>query len=538
MGTRVNNKEPSNKEKKKGNNDNDLNASSTNVSSALSITTQVVFTAIVCAIVLQISPYYLEPIFGNVLPYYNFQLSCFLSFFVGFLLGYSSSSSRFGFISAVDFISIVIAFVPLSVNYLFTFSSSFGPLMGPHLTQLAFAYPIFFALGSLNATLCKTYTSQTQPNKQILYSVLILSSNYILIQLINNNFVSNKSCRFSFFIVVVLTLISLVLKMLKPLSSTARTNLWRFFLPQFLVILLNFYNTNYNIRCQDKLTPAHNANTLDYKILVRAHSVTGWLSVVEDTKRNFLAMRSDHSFIGGKYKDSDESIFTSFYLMEIAFLVSRSQSDQQEKALQIGVGCGITTNEVLRRNITLDAVEIDPVVYFFARGYFNLTVGGNIYFKDGREFMDSAKDSEYDYIFHDVFTGGSVPAKLFSYEAVKEMKRILKPDGVLSMNFVGSSHEKHRTSLDFVATTLSSHFAHVVCFSDNSNEHTSSTTKRQPIFGNFLFLASSQPITFRKPTESDFSGSYSRKFIFKHFICFNVHTLLNFGFGLQSGAWS
>jgi spermidine synthase len=82
-------------------------------------------------------------------------------------------------------------------------------------------------------------------------------------------------------------------------------------------------------------------------------------------------------------------------------------------------------------NVT--AAEIDPVVHRFAEEYFGLPKI-SVTYQDGRSFVEGSKE-KWDYIIHDVFTGGNVPAHLFTGEMWIATKRALDNFGVLVVVF-------------------------------------------------------------------------------------------------------
>ncbi|CAJ0757758.1 11048_t:CDS:2, partial [Entrophospora sp. SA101] len=135
-----------------------------------------------------------------------------------------------------------------------------------------------------------------------------------------------------------------------------------------------------------------------------------------------------------------------------------------------GLGIGVSSKSLQLHKVALDIVEIDPVVYEYARKFFGLKRKHNIYIQDGREFINNANSRYYDYVLHDVFTGGSVPSTLFSIEALGQIKRILKHDGVLALNFVGSQKWPHVKSLVLVANTIKAIFPYVRCFREGLQE--------------------------------------------------------------------
>jgi spermidine synthase len=104
-------------------------------------------------------------------------------------------------------------------------------------------------------------------------------------------------------------------------------------------------------------------------------------------------------------------------------------------------------------------VEIDKLVYKYATDFFGLHTlqlkenatsegkHGEIFIQDARrwvfnQYSDEAKTRHhsYDYIVHDVFSGGSVAAHLFTDTFWTQLKELLRDDGVLAV--VRTSHVK------------------------------------------------------------------------------------------------
>lgn len=47
--------------------------------------------------------------------------------------------------------------------------------------------------------------------------------------------------------------------------------------------------------------------------------------------------------------------------------------------------------------------------------------------------MVKRADQQYDYIVHDVFTGGAEPVDLFTVEFLGNLHKLLKPDGAIAI---------------------------------------------------------------------------------------------------------
>lgn len=90
----------------------------------------------------------------------------------------------------------------------------------------------------------------------------------------------------------------------------------------------------------------------------------------------------------------------------------------------------------MKHGIDTTVVEIDPVVHQFATQYFNLPSNHIAAIEDATTFVKRAVETsapKYDYIIHDVFTGGAEPAELFTWEFLKDLSSMLKDDGVIAI---------------------------------------------------------------------------------------------------------
>lgn len=76
------------------------------------------------------------------------------------------------------------------------------------------------------------------------------------------------------------------------------------------------------------------------------------------------------------------------------------------------------------------------MVYDFAKKYFGLPSNHTAVIQDAISWSQSNKDDlheYYDYIIHDVFTGGAEPIPLFTEEFLAGLKHMLKPNGVIAI---------------------------------------------------------------------------------------------------------
>lgn len=104
-----------------------------------------------------------------------------------------------------------------------------------------------------------------------------------------------------------------------------------------------------------------------------------------------------------------------------------------------GLGIGTSADALIRHGVQTDIVELDPVVYKFAKDYFSLSPNHTAYIEDAVGFVERERAApvenrkKYEYIIHDVFTGGAVPAELFTTEMFEGLKELLVEDGVIAI---------------------------------------------------------------------------------------------------------
>jgi len=130
------------------------------------------------------------------------------------------------------------------------------------------------------------------------------------------------------------------------------------------------------------------------------------------------------------------------------------------------------------RGATITEVEIDPVVVEVSDEFFG-KLQGQVIVQDGRAYVEQAPEGIYDYVLIDAFDGpASVPAQLTTLEFFQAVARVLKPDGRMIMNFIGSTSGPKSNSFFAMAETTSTAFADARFFGG----------------GNILFVASQTPM--------------------------------------------
>lgn len=79
---------------------------------------------------------------------------------------------------------------------------------------------------------------------------------------------------------------------------------------------------------------------------------------------------------------------------------------------------------------------MDPVVHELAARYFDLKENNPPVLQDAVRYVQSlakTAPATYDYIIHDVFTGGAEPVDLFTLEFFEGLRSLLKPAGTVAI---------------------------------------------------------------------------------------------------------
>lgn len=101
-----------------------------------------------------------------------------------------------------------------------------------------------------------------------------------------------------------------------------------------------------------------------------------------------------------------------------------------------GLGIGTTPAALVAHGVDTTIVEIDPVVHEFASKYFQLPSNHTAVIEDAVTYtsdLANNTDTKFDYIVHDVFTGGAEPIDLFTLEFLQNLEALLKPNGVIAI---------------------------------------------------------------------------------------------------------
>ena len=288
-------------------------------------------------------------------------------------------------------------------------------------------------------------------------------------------------------------------------------------------------------------------NEIEWSLLDRAYSPIGgtYVSVLENMAESYKVLRAGHSLLGGEWLLTDERrekegwkvnepVYAAMEMLEAVRLVKvggKPVPDNKAHALVVGLGAGTVAKAMLMHGVRTTIVEIDPVVYRFACEHFGLPLNHTAYLSDAEAWVDLMAEAtteapsigqtpprKYEYIMHDVFTGGAEPLALFTKEFLTKLRSLLRSNGVIAINYAGNL-ESELTKR--VLNTID-HVFEGRCkgYRDNhprepssSSSATASNLEKEGDFANLVVICRNSPgsITFRSPKTADYLGSISRK---------------------------
>jgi spermidine synthase len=110
-----------------------------------------------------------------------------------------------------------------------------------------------------------------------------------------------------------------------------------------------------------------------------------------------------------------------------------------------GLGTGSAPKSFIKHGINTTIVELDPVVHEYATKYFELPTNHTAHLSDAVPWvadMSKAQPESFDFIVHDVFTGGAEPTALFTLEFLQGLYNLLKEDGSIAIVCITSPYER------------------------------------------------------------------------------------------------
>lgn len=288
----------------------------------------VIFLAAVYSVVSQLA---LAPVYGSTPARVHHQAVCISALASGYALGtYCPEFSHRG----KRLISTVAFSIPTIQFLLFQYSSQLGNPEGPLVTELVTIFPLVLLSAAASSTFLKplnlqqygTAVAELLPpiGGTLFFSYIhATAQSMIPVQLDSNLFITSSGLQLG---------LAALYTALAPQSI--------FWLFVALTVLL--HSLTANVHMPFALTTARLNLTLqgiDYSLVDRQESLTGYISVLDNTKAGFRAMRCDHSLLGGHWTNwpsgytprVSDPIYAVFTMLESVRLVEPDNNSPVKK---------------------------------------------------------------------------------------------------------------------------------------------------------------------------------------------------------------
>ncbi|HEX7414141.1 MAG TPA: fused MFS/spermidine synthase, partial [Bacteroidia bacterium] len=143
---------------------------------------------------------------------------------------------------------------------------------------------------------------------------------------------------------------------------------------------------------------------------------------------------------------------------------------EAKTALVLGLGGGVISNMLVKKNIQVTAVELDSRVIDVAKQYFNVSDKVKIIEDDARHAL-YALSNQYDVIVMDLFNGEVASSHVLSLEFFAKLKSMLTSKGFIFINTYGYlSGKAGQGNLILLNTLKQAGFNYRICYSGRLEE--------------------------------------------------------------------
>lgn len=109
------------------------------------------------------------------------------------------------------------------------------------------------------------------------------------------------------------------------------------------------------------------------------------------------------------------------------------------KALLLGFGGGSIAYNLNKLGFEIDAIELDSRIKYISEKFFGMSNKKcNLIFDDARHYLNTCQ-KKYDLVIIDLLSGEVQPSHVFTKEGFYSLKKVLKSDALIVINFQGKS---------------------------------------------------------------------------------------------------
>ncbi len=176
----------------------------------------------------------------------------------------------------------------------------------------------------------------------------------------------------------------------------------------------------------------------------------GKLNVIEDSLNGIVIRKLLVNNVVQSEMDLQTKKSVSQY---VTILDSNIVNVNQQNALVLGLGGGLTSNLLVKKGYTVVGVELDKRILEIADKYFDLDKKVIASCDDARHYINISNE-KYSLILIDVFKAEEQPSHVLTTESLEKIKKILDYDGQVIINWHGYVEGERGIGTSILLNTL------------------------------------------------------------------------------------
>jgi len=283
---------------------------------------------------------------------------------------------------------------------------------------------------------------------------------------------------------------------------------WWYSIIAFMIIFL-FFSSNKSMQDKRMYKPIN--------IIYSSEGLLGQVKVLDFNiqMKKFGNIGSRGLFVNNTWQtiiDTNNYVSHLDYVYFINPLLTRYKKDSD--VLLVGLGGGILTKEIQKRELNIEVVELDQRLKDISIKYFGMDPSTKVIIDDGRHYLETT-EKKYDVIILDAFQGENPPWQLLTLESFTRVKNLLNPDGVVILEFFGFIEGKMGAGTRAVYKTMEKAGFNVDMIG----------TRHQKEERNFILIGTENGFDFNNLQYTDFTYSDQRITNLNDFV-FDISTVV------------
>ena len=208
-----------------------------------------------------------------------------------------------------------------------------------------------------------------------------------------------------------------------------------------LIFMINVKLDNRGVTSSDK-----------YKVQYRSDGLLGQVFVVEYKNTKAPSMMLHINNISQTYMHIPTGKSLWKYVHRLATFTACKPPGS--KMLLAGLGGGNVVKELMKLGFVIDVCDLDYRMAEVSKKYFQMPEPHSIVANDARNTIKMAPKGYYDLVVLDMSAGENQPTNVYTVEGFEDVRKILKPDGILFLHYPSIFNGPEGVALKSIGRTI------------------------------------------------------------------------------------